>query len=59
MFSFSVSIYFHGSFFSDYKSPGDFESDIKLIVSNCEKYNKKNIPMLEAGRKIEKFFSTR
>jgi len=42
-----------------YESPQEFESDVRLIVSNCVKYNGPDNQITKLGRKVEDFFNAR
>ena len=44
---------------SAYESPQEFESDVRLIVSNCVKYNGPDNQITKLGRKVEDFFNAR
>lgn len=43
----------------EYRSIHDFASDVRLIFSNCYKYNPKDHDVVLMAKKVENFFNTK
>lgn len=43
----------------EYRSIHDFASDVRLIFSNCYKYNPKDHDVVLMAKKVENYFNTK
>ncbi|KAF9954404.1 hypothetical protein BGZ72_004613, partial [Mortierella alpina] len=43
----------------EYDDAGEFEADVRLVLSNCFKFNPAGTPVHEMGRRMEKLFNSK